>query len=183
MANHSTRRAAPPVSGPRPGARPICGAIFDAARPADELTKIEQRVGRSRFLEGPGGRAEAAAAAAPSRRRRRDERLAQAPRRRSRACSSSGRRPGEEVAEDLARGLDELGSEVERRRDQEDARRRARPQQRDHHHPSRRRRHRVAGLGRDAAAHVPPLDGAPRLQARSDRHAARRRGRDQERRR
>ena len=49
------------------------------------------------------------------------------------------------------------------------------------HHPSGRRRHRVAGLGRDAAADVPALDGAPRIQARDDRLPAGRRSRAQER--
>ena len=38
--------------------------------------------------------------------------------------------------------------------------------ERHRHHPPGRRRHRVAGLGRDAAADVPEVGGAPRLQAR-----------------
>ena len=46
---------------------------------------------------------------------------------------------------------------------------------------SRRRRNRVAGLGRDAAAHLSPLGGAARVQPRHHRLPARRRGRDQER--
>ena len=46
---------------------------------------------------------------------------------------------------------------------------------------SGRRRHRVAGLGRDAAAHVPALGRAQGLQDRADRLPAGRRGRHQER--
>ncbi len=45
--------------------------------------------------------------------------------------------------------------------------------QRDHDHPSRRRRHRKPGLGRNAAAHVPALGGAPRLRNRGYRPAGR----------
>ena len=45
--------------------------------------------------------------------------------------------------------------------------------QRHRHHPSRRRRHRVAGLGGDAAADVPALDRAARLQARDHRLSSR----------
>ncbi len=48
-------------------------------------------------------------------------------------------------------------------------------------HPRGRGRHRGAGLGRDAAAHVPALGRAPRLQDRADRPHRRRRGRHQER--
>ncbi len=66
-------------------------------------------------------------------------------------------------------------------RGQEDARRRARSRQRHRHHPPGRRRHRVAGLGRDAAAHVSEVGGAARLQARGARLPAGRRSRHQER--
>ena len=48
-------------------------------------------------------------------------------------------------------------------------------------HPRRRGRHRVAGLGRDAAAHVPALGRAPRLQGRDHRPDRGRRGGHQER--
>ena len=91
------------------------------------------------------------------------------PRRASRWTPSS--RPGARCARPGGAG----------RRDQEDARRRARSQERDPHDPSGRRRHRVAGLGRDAAAHVPALGRAPRLQARDHRLPAGRRGRAEER--
>ena len=88
---------------------------------------------------------------------------------------------GEDVAADLAARPRRAPAGGRSRRDQEDARRRARPRQRHRHHPSRRRRHRVAGLGRDAAAHVPEVVRAPRLQARGDRLPAGRRSRHQER--
>ena len=47
--------------------------------------------------------------------------------------------------------------------------RRDRSAQRHRDRPSRRRRHRIAGLGRDADAHVPALGRAPRLQDRDER--------------
>ena len=59
--------------------------------------------------------------------------------------------------------------------------RQVRRRRRHPHDPPRRRRHRVARLGRDAAAHVPALVRAPRLQGRDQRLAGRRRGRPQER--
>jgi hypothetical protein len=50
------------------------------------------------------------------------------------------------------------------------------PQQRLPGYPGRLRRHRGAGLGRDAAAHVPALGRAARLQDRADRSLAGRSG-------
>ena len=88
---------------------------------------------------------------------------------------------GEAVDAEFGAGARRARSGSPGRRDQEDARRRARSQERDRHHPSGRRRHRVAGLGRDAAADVPAMDRAPRLQARDDRLSAGRRGGPEER--
>jgi peptide chain release factor 2 len=93
-------------------ARPICGAIFDAARPADELAKIEQRVAEPDFWKD-----QAAAQKLLQRRRRLDD---------DRSLSDSLARrtadlgvlvewaeAGEPVADDLARALDELQQEVD----------------------------------------------------------------------
>ena len=84
---------------------------------------------------------------------------------------------GEDVGGDLVRGLDDLQGEVEAGEikkmlgGEHDAKNAIITV-----HPGRRR-HRVAGLGRDDPAHVPALGRAPRLQARTARGAARRRGR------
>ena len=86
---------------------------------------------------------------------------------------------GEAVEAELASGLDELQREVEAGEvkkmlgGEHDARNAI-----ISIHPGRRR-HRVAGLGRDAAAHVPALGRAARLQDRRRRLPARRRGRRQ----
>ena len=159
--------------------RPAELSLTPLAPPRTRQNRRTRR--RAGFLEGPGERAEAPAAPPPARGRR----AAAASR-----CSASSTtshvlvewaEAGEAVGDDLGRALDELDVAGRSRRDQEDARRRARSEERDRHDPSRRRRHRVAGLGRDAAAHVPALDGAPRLQARGHGSAAGRRGRHQER--
>ena len=52
-----------------------------------------------------------------------------------------------------------------RTRNHHAARRRKRPPQRHRDHQARRRRHRIAGLGRDAAAHVSALGRAKRVSA------------------
>ena len=38
-----------------PGGHPICGAIFDAARPAEELAKIEQKASDPGFWKDQAG--------------------------------------------------------------------------------------------------------------------------------
>jgi peptide chain release factor 2 len=83
---------------------------------------------------------------------------------------------GESVDADFAQALDALDREVQTAEVKKDARRGARSKERDPRHPSRRRRHRVAGLGRDAPADVPALDGAAWIQTRHHRLSAGRRG-------
>ena len=140
--------------------------------PPTNSPSIEARVADPDFWKD-----QAAAQKLLQRRRRLEEDrdlsdVAAAPRRRSRACSSNGpRRASRSPMISAARSTS--CSAGRRRRDQEDARRRARSQERHRHDPSRRRRHRVAGLGRDAAADVPALDRAPRLQARGHRPTSR----------
>ncbi len=93
-------------------APPICGAIFDAARPEEELAQIEQRVAAPDFWKD-----QASAQTLLQRRRRLED---------DRALSDSLRRrvddlsvlvewagAGEPVGEDLRHALDELGAEVE----------------------------------------------------------------------
>jgi peptide chain release factor 2 len=94
------------------GARGTCGAIFDASRPADELSKIEQRVSEPDFWKDQEG-----AQKLLQRRRRLEE---------DRDLSDSLKRlvedlavlaewaeAGEPVADDLGRSLDELQSQVD----------------------------------------------------------------------
>jgi peptide chain release factor 2 len=89
-----------------------CGAIFDAARPADELAKIEERVAAPDFWKD-----QAAAQKILQRRRRLEE---------DRGLSESLKRKvddlavlvewaeaGEPVADDLARALDDLSTQVD----------------------------------------------------------------------
>ena len=89
-----------------------CGAIFDAARPAEELARIEERVAAPDFWKD-----QAAAQKLLQRRRRLEE---------DRGLSDSLRRrvedlavliewaeAGEPVAGDLASGLDDLAAEIE----------------------------------------------------------------------
>jgi peptide chain release factor 2 len=90
----------------------ICGAIFDATRPAEELAKIEERVGAPDFWKD-----QTVAQQMLQRRRRLEE---------DRDLSDSLRRKvedlgvlvewaeaGESVGDDLARGLDELSAVVD----------------------------------------------------------------------
>ena len=157
-----------------------CGAIFDAARPAVELAKIEERVSAPDFWKD-----QASAQKLLQRRRRLEEdvqlseslqrKLDDLARARRMGAGRASRSPTTSAAPSTSFGAGRC------RRDQEDARRRARSQERHRHDSPGRRRHRVAGLGRDAPAHVPALDRAPRLQARGHRPPARRRGRHQER--
>jgi peptide chain release factor 2 len=91
---------------------PICGAIFDGARPADELKKIELRVGEPDFWKD-----QAAAQKLLQRRRRLEEDLALSDSLKRRvddlAVLVEWAEAGEPVADDLARGLDDLMQEVE----------------------------------------------------------------------
>jgi peptide chain release factor 2 len=95
-----------------PGARPICGAIFDATRPADELTKIEERIVDPDFWKD-----QASAQKLLQRRRRleEDRQLSDSLKRRAEDLGVlfewAGQ--GEAVGDDLARGLDELAKEVD----------------------------------------------------------------------
>ena len=88
-------------------APPTCGAIFDAARPAEELATIEERVADPDFWKD-----QAAAQKLLQRRRRlEDDRdLSESLRRRADdlAVLVEWAEAGEPVADDLARGLDEL---------------------------------------------------------------------------
>jgi peptide chain release factor 2 len=95
-----------------PGARPICGAIFDASRPADELARIELRVSDPDFWKDQAG----AQKLLQRRRRLEDDRnMSESLKRRvdDLAVLVEWSQAGEPVAEDLARGLDELVGEVE----------------------------------------------------------------------
>jgi peptide chain release factor 2 len=93
-------------------APPICEAIFDAPRAAEELTRIESRIGEPDFWKD-----QAAAQTMLQRRRRLEED-------REMGASLERRlddltvlvewaRAGEPVEEDLVRGLDELAAEVD----------------------------------------------------------------------
>ncbi len=70
-----------------------CGAIFDAARPDDELATHRRARRRPRLLEGSGGGAEAAAAPPPARGGSRPERARCSAASTTSPCSSSGPRP------------------------------------------------------------------------------------------
>ena len=158
-----------------------CGGIFEGARLDEQLAEIEKITSSPTFWSN-----QAEAQKVMQRRRRVEDDLAlreslQAPRRRPRRAGRMGERRRGRRRRSRSAALDELQQEVEAAETQEDARRRARPRQRHRHHPSRRRRHRVAGLGRDAAADVLEVVRAPRLQARGHRLPARRRGGHQER--
>jgi peptide chain release factor 2 len=93
-------------------ARPICGAIFDAARPSDELTKIEQKTADPDFWKD-----QAAAQKILQRRKalEADVNLSQSLQRRADdlAVLVEWAQAGEEVAGDLSKGLDEFSAEVE----------------------------------------------------------------------
>jgi hypothetical protein len=85
----------------------ICGAIFDAARPADELARIEQRVGEPDFWKDQAG-----AQKLLQRRRRLEDDLDLSKSLQQRmddlAVLVEWANAGEDVAADLARALDEL---------------------------------------------------------------------------
>jgi peptide chain release factor 2 len=89
-----------------------CGAIFDAARPSDELSKIEQRVAAPDFWKD-----QAAAQKLLQRRRRleEDRNLSEALRRRVDDLSVlvEWAEAGEPVVDDLGRALDDLAAEVD----------------------------------------------------------------------
>jgi peptide chain release factor 2 len=95
-----------------PDVRPTCGAIFDAARPADELARIEQRVSAPDFWKD-----QAAAQKLLQRRRRLedDQTLSDSLRRRAEDLGVlvEWAQAGEPVADDLARGLDDLAKAVD----------------------------------------------------------------------
>ncbi len=91
---------------------PTCGAIFDAARPADELARIEERVSAPDFWKD-----QTSAQKLLQRRRRLedDQNLSDSLRRRADdlAVLVEWAQAGEPVADDLAKGLDDLAREVD----------------------------------------------------------------------
>ena len=92
--------------------RPICGAIFDAASPAEEIARLEQRAAAPDFWN------DADRAQHVLRRRRRlqeDHDLSRSLKRRSEDLDVliEWADQGENVLDDLARGLDDLAAEVE----------------------------------------------------------------------
>jgi peptide chain release factor 2 len=95
-----------------PAGPPTCGAIFDAARAADELGRIEDRVGAPDFWKD-----QAAAQKLLQRRRRleedRDLSDSLARRMDDLAVLAEWAEAGEPVAEDLGRALDELAAQVD----------------------------------------------------------------------
>jgi peptide chain release factor 2 len=101
-------------AGPRSwrAAPPICGAIFDASRPAQELATIEQRVSDPDFWKDQAG-----AQKLLQRRRRleEDRDLSDSLRRRVEdlAVLVEWLEAGEPVLDDLVRGLDELELQVD----------------------------------------------------------------------
>jgi len=94
-----------------PSAHPICGAIFDAAHPADELAKIEQKAADPDFWKD-----QAAAQKILQRRKalEADRTMSESLQRRADdlAVLVEWAQGGEDVAADLARGLDDLDTEV-----------------------------------------------------------------------
>ena len=95
-----------------PAAHPICGAIFDASRPTEELAKIEERVSHPDFWKD-----QSAAQKLLQRRRRLedDQNLSESLRRRTDdlAVLLEWAEAGEPVVDDLAKGLDDLAKEVD----------------------------------------------------------------------
>jgi peptide chain release factor 2 len=89
-----------------------CGAIFDAAAPADELTKIEARVAAPEFWKD-----QAAAQKLLQRRRRleEDRELSESLRRRTDdlAVLAEWAEAGEPVVDDFGRALDDLAAQVD----------------------------------------------------------------------
>jgi peptide chain release factor 2 len=93
-------------------ARTTCGAIFDASRPADELTKIEARVADPDFWKDQ----ESAQKLLQRRRRLEEDRdLSESLKRRvdDLAVLAEWAEAGEPVLDDFARALDELTGQVE----------------------------------------------------------------------
>jgi peptide chain release factor 2 len=93
-------------------ARRICGAIFDASRPADELTKIEARVADPDFWKDQ----ESAQKLLQRRRRLEEDRdLSESLQRRvdDLAVLAEWAEAGEPVLDDFARALDDLTEQVE----------------------------------------------------------------------
>jgi peptide chain release factor 2 len=93
-------------------ARRTCGAIFDASRPADELTKIEARVADPDFWKDQ----ESAQKLLQRRRRLEEDRdLSESLERRVEdlAVLAEWAEAGEQVIDDFARALDELTEQVE----------------------------------------------------------------------
>ena len=95
-----------------PSARPICGAIFDGARPADELARVEQQAAAPDFWKD-----QASAQKVMQRRRRLEDDISLSGSLKRRvddlAVLVEWAQAGEPVGDELTRGLDELGSEVE----------------------------------------------------------------------
>src|SRR4029453_9858889 len=91
---------------------PTCGAIFDAARPADELKSIEDRVAAPDFWKD-----QASAQKLLQRRRRRegDRDLSESVRKRVEDLSvlAEWAEGGEPVLDDLGRALDDLSTQVD----------------------------------------------------------------------
>ena len=89
-----------------------CGAIFDAAQPAEELKKIEERAGAADFWKDQAG-----AQKLLQRRRRLEEDRDLAESLRSRlddlTVLTEWAEAGEPVAEDLGRALDDLSAQVD----------------------------------------------------------------------
>jgi peptide chain release factor 2 len=93
-------------------ARRTCGAIFDASRPADELTKIEARIADPDFWKDQ----ESAQKLLQRRRRLEEDRdLSESLERRVEdlAVLAEWAQAGEQVLDDFARALDELTEQVE----------------------------------------------------------------------
>ena len=112
-----------------PSARPICGAIFDAARPADELAE-DRAARRRRRISGRTRRRRrsSCSGAAASKTTSAPERSLQAARRRPRRPRRVGAGRAKPVADDLGARPRRSRQRSRRRRNQEDARRRARSQ-------------------------------------------------------
>ena len=157
--------AAPPA---RRGARATCS--IDAARAASAAARGRGRRARPVGRPGPG-QARSTPSYADVQRRRRAVRR---PRRRrsttSRRCTSwPARRTTSRRSPRSTTAIAALARAARPARAARAVHRRARRARRDLQIHVRRRRHRRAGLGRDAAAHVPALGRAARLRRRARR--------------
>ena len=154
-ATRHSRRTDPPLSGPRE-ARRRAAELSLTPHARGGAARIEARVGEPDFWK------DQAEAQKFLQRRRRLEEDVDARRRRwavaptTSPCSPSGSSRAK-PSTTISRAGSTSSKRGRDRRGQEDARRRARSPQRDRDHPSGRGRHRVAGLGRDAPAHVSAL--------------------------